>query len=463
MQTRYLYLLRFILLIADLALLNLAFLASFYLINHFDNKLSLSLYEHYLFVCNLIWLFSAYMLGLYSENTIQKVELIYRGTWRSILVHAVLFLTFLVFSKDTGLSRSFFLLFYGILAGGFILSRFIGTIVETVLRKHFKIRKPVAVLGHNKAGMRLAAFFEENKNNFQFNGFLNEEDRAYVDENGQLLPSAREQIQTAAVRGVKEVYVSLTPARMSEVGHLVQEAERQCVRLKFVPDLSSGIAAPFQMNYMGEFPVISIRKEPLEDIENRFKKRFFDIAFSLLVIIGILSWLYPILAVIIKLQSPGPVLFKQLRSGRDNQPFWCYKFRSMRMNNDSETRQASKDDDRITPVGKFLRKTSLDELPQFFNVLIGNMSVIGPRPHMLSHTEQYRKLIDQYMVRQFLKPGISGWAQVHGYRGETKDSSLMEKRVEHDIWYMENWSTMLDIKIIFMTIINAVKGEENAF
>ena len=117
----------------------------------------------------------------------------------------------------------------------------------------------------------------------------------------------------------------------------------------------------------------------------------------------------------------------------------------------------------ITSVGKFLRKTSLDELPQFFNVLLGYMSVIGPRPHMLSHTEQYSKIIDKYMVRQFLKPGISGWAQINGYRGETKDPQLMQKRVEHDIWYMENWSLMLDVKIVFFTIINVFRGEENAY
>ena len=126
-------------------------------------------------------------------------------------------------------------------------------------------------------------------------------------------------------------------------------------------------------------------------------------------------------------------------------------------------KQATRNDDRITPIGKFMRRTSLDELPQFFNVLLGHMSVIGPRPHMLSHTEQYRALIDKYMVRQFLKPGISGWAQVNGFRGETNEQWLMEKRVEHDIWYMENWSAMLDIRIIFMTVINIFRGEENAY
>ena len=155
--------------------------------------------------------------------------------------------------------------------------------------------------------------------------------------------------------------------------------------------------------------------------------------------------------------------FKQLRSGRDNKPFMCYKFRSMKVNKESDIRQASKDDDRITPIGKFLRKSSMDELPQFFNVILGEMSVVGPRPHMLKHTEEYRAIIDQFMVRHFLKPGITGWAQVTGLRGETKDPALMAKRVERDIWYLERWSLMLDIRIIFMTVYATLKNNDKAF
>jgi putative colanic acid biosynthesis UDP-glucose lipid carrier transferase len=346
---------------------------------------------------------------------------------------------------------------------GFLLSRFTGTILEMILKRHFKIRKTVAVLGMNNTGLRLASFFEKNDKNFSFEGFLNEENGLYVDEEGRILPSATEQIRVAAESGINEVYVSLTPERMAEAGHLLREAEKQCVRLKFVPDLTSSFAAPFQINYMGEFPIISLRKEPLEDIENRFRKRVFDIAFSFFVIVFLLSWLYPLIAIIIKFQSPGPVLFKQLRSGRNNESFWCYKFRSMKINADSDSKQASLDDDRITSIGRFLRKTSLDEFPQFFNVLLGNMSIVGPRPHMLKHTVQYSSIINQFMVRHFAKPGITGWAQVNGLRGETKDPLKMEKRVEHDIWYLENWSIMLDVKIIFLTIINIIKGEENAF
>ncbi len=163
------------------------------------------------------------------------------------------------------------------------------------------------------------------------------------------------------------------------------------------------------------------------------------------------------------MESKGPVLFKQKRSGRSNEPFYCLKFRSMTVNENADMLQATKNDKRVTKVGAFLRKTSLDELPQFINVLIGNMSVIGPRPHMLSHTEQYSALIDKFMVRHFLKPGITGWAQVNGHRGETRTTDDMAKRVEADVWYLEHWSFLLDMKIMFLTVYNILKGEKNAY
>ncbi|MCX2485229.1 exopolysaccharide biosynthesis polyprenyl glycosylphosphotransferase [Pedobacter sp. MR2016-24] len=213
-----------------------------------------------------------------------------------------------------------------------------------------------------------------------------------------------------------------------------------------------------------EVTVIRLKSAyPQEERFNRYVKRSFDVVFSCLVLLFILSWLYPLIALLIRLDSRGPVIFKQHRSGRDNKSFWCYKFRSMRVNDDSHHKQASRNDDRITGLGRFLRRTSLDEFPQFINVLIGNMSVVGPRPHMLKHTEQYRYVIKNYMVRHYSKPGITGWAQINGYRGETLQTDAMEKRVEHDIWYLENWSVYLDIKIILRTVSQVLRGHINAY
>ncbi len=193
------------------------------------------------------------------------------------------------------------------------------------------------------------------------------------------------------------------------------------------------------------------------------RKRTFDVVFAALVVALLLSWLLPLIALLIKAESRGPILFKQLRTGKNGQPFYCLKFRSMRMNADADSKQASKGDSRITKVGAFLRKTSLDELPQFFNVLKGEMSVVGPRPHMLSHTEYYAQAIDNFMERHLIMPGITGLAQVSGFRGETKEVEAMANRVNADIKYLSNWSFLLDMKIVLLTVVQAVKGSENAF
>ncbi len=461
MQTRYLYLLRFVLAMSDLLIVNICFIISLYLANRHSGHIStLNIHLNILLTSNFIWLLASSMSRLYSKSTILKLESIYKGTWKSVVFYESMFLGYVFFIDQTIFSRYFILSLFVLVAFAFLVSRFIGTALEEKLKHYFSIRKAVAVLGMNQGGYKLAAYLEQHKS-FDFKGFL-EDDSLYADEHGELVSVASTQFKTAAISGINEVYVSLTPDKMNDVKELMLEAEKYCVRLKFVPDFSNTVS-PFKVDHMGGFSILSVRKEPLENVENRFQKRVFDVLFSSFVIVFLLSWLYPIIALIIKYQSPGPVLFKQLRSGRDNKPFYCYKFRSMKANHGIEHKQASKDDDRITPIGKFLRRTSLDELPQFFNVLLGNMSVMGPRPHMLEHTEQYRAIIDQYMVRQFLKPGISGWAQVNGFRGETKEHNLMKKRVEHDIWYMENWSVMLDVKILFLTILNMIKGEENAY
>ena len=463
MHSRYLYSLSLILALTDYIVINITFVSVYYFLNYLDKELSFDYYRQFLINVNILWLLSSNLVKLYHKSTICRIEHLYRATWKSIVLHGVFLMLYLISTKDVEVSRAFLLGFYASLCVNFVLSRFICTILESIITKKYKIRTSVAVMGMNETGFRLARYFETNPKQYCFEGFLDNENSFFVDGGGNLLPGTSEQIKKAAELGIKEVYVSLTAERIGEAGFLLQEAEKQCVRLKFVPDFSHSISAPFKINYMEEFPVISLRVEPLDDIDNRFKKRVFDIVFSSFIIVFFLSWLFPILAALIKLESRGPVLFKQRRSGRNNEIFQCYKFRSMRVNTDSDNKQAGRTDDRITALGRFLRKSSLDELPQFFNVLMGNMSVVGPRPHMLKHTEQYRAIIDRYMVRHFLKPGITGWAQVNGFRGETSNIFQMEKRVEYDIWYLENWSTMLDVKIIFLTIINILKGDRNAY
>ena len=460
MQTRYLYLLRIFLALSDLALINLCCYMSLLFGQHSGESVNEGLLLQRVVLCNFTWLLCSGFFRLYALNTVASTEAIYRATWRTFVLHVLVFTGILLLNQGAAFSRMLVFAFYLALLFSLLMSRFAGTAIEMLMMRHFSIRREVAVLGKNSGGLRLAGYLQE-QNNVHFRGFLGEESFS-VNEKGELCAAGMDQLRMAAAAGVDEVFVSLAYEQMGNAATLIREAEKQCVRLKVVPDMLD-TATPFKVSYLGDFPVLSVRTEPLVDMASRMKKRLFDVVFSLLVIVFIISWLYPLLALFIKIQSPGPVLFRQLRSGRDNKPFWCYKFRSMHVNADSDRKQAQRNDSRITPIGRFMRRTSLDEFPQFFNVLFGNMSIVGPRPHMVNQTEQYRALIDQYMVRQFLKPGITGWAQVNGLRGETKEVIQMRRRVEHDIWYMENWSAMLDVRIVFITIFSVLKGEENAF
>ncbi len=234
------------------------------------------------------------------------------------------------------------------------------------------------------------------------------------------------------------------------------------VRFYLVPDIQNYFNRRLKLTFIDETPMLSLREEPLRLLWNRITKRTFDFVFSSLVLILIFPIVFIIFGTIIKLGSKGPVFFKQKRTGLNGRDFICYKFRSMRQNKDADKVQAKAGDMRITRVGAFMRKTNIDELPQFINVFINDMSIVGPRPHMLSHTEQYSALIDEYMVRHLVKPGITGLAQVSGYRGETETVDKMESRVKADIEYLENWSIWLDIKIILLTVFNVFRGDPNA-
>lgn len=262
---------------------------------------------------------------------------------------------------------------------------------------------------------------------------------------------------------IDEVYASINVLTNNEINDLINFADNNLKTVKFLPDSKNTLLRNLAVEYYEYIPIISLRTIPLDKEVNKRLKRFFDIVFSLLIIVFLLSWLTPILALIIRLESKGPTFFKQKRNGLNYEEFNCFKFRSMHLNPIADLEQVQKNDPRITKIGRFMRKTSIDELPQFFNVLLGDMSVVGPRPHMVSHTEMYAKSVDKFMVRHFIKPGITGLAQTNGFRGEVESERDIINRVKYDIFYLENWSILLDIKIIFITIINAIKGEKKAY
>ena len=262
--------------------------------------------------------------------------------------------------------------------------------------------------------------------------------------------------------GVDELYCCMSHSKSDEIISIMRFCDEHIIHFRYVPRQFGNFRLNLKPEQYGEMTIFTNHNEPLALVSNRFIKRTFDIAFSLIACIFLLP-LIPIVALIIKRQSPGPLFFIQDRTGLNGETFKCYKFRSMHMNKDADTVQATKEDPRKFAFGNFMRKTNLDELPQFFNVLRGDMSVVGPRPHMLHHTEIYGKLIDKYMVRHFCKPGVTGWAQVTGFRGETKEQWQMEGRIERDIWYIENWSFMLDLEIILRTVGSTFIPDKKAY
>ncbi len=259
-----------------------------------------------------------------------------------------------------------------------------------------------------------------------------------------------------------EMYVSLSRRDRDIVKKISRFCDHNVIRFYYVPVSVESLGLNLKREMLDDIELFTTYENPLQNMANRAVKRLFDICFSLVFLIPT-AIVFPFVFIMMKIQSPGPIFFKQARTGLDGKTFYCYKFRSMHVNADADKKQATKDDPRKYPFGNFMRKANIDELPQFLNVLKGDMSIVGPRPHMLAHTEQYSELIDKYMVRHFVKPGVTGWAQVTGFRGETKELWQMEGRVKRDIWYMEHWSIWLDIRIIWLTVKTIFIHDKNAY
>ena len=267
---------------------------------------------------------------------------------------------------------------------------------------------------------------------------------------------------------IDEVFIALPTGENEKIQNCIAICDGLNVKVRILPNLSEFTSSSIYINNIGLLPVVNVGDLPLDKKENRILKRSFDIIFSLLFFILLGSFIFPLLAIIIKLSSKGPIFFKQERWGLNNKRITCYKFRSMYkessdIDEDGNFQQAQKDDPRITLIGKILRKTNMDELPQFWNVLIGNMSVVGPRPHPTQLNIQSMELVDNYMLRHMVIPGITGLAQVNGCRGETKTTEDMQKRVNFDLYYIQRWNFWLDLQIIIQTVINIFRGDQNAY
>ena len=458
--SRYFWAIHFI---GDLLLINIAFIVTYYI--KFETFLITDLYKFLLLIFNFVWILTAFLLKLYDIKRIKRLDRVFFNLFKAALINGFA-LGSILFSieSDSPYSRIHVYLTYAFSFGSILVWRILSLQFISFFRKSgYNFKRIILVGGGNVAKQLYDYVNRDDVFGIRLLGIFCNKDITF-DLKDNIKQGNLDDISEFVIKNnIDEIYYTLPLTDTSTIKSLIVFADKNMIRFKIIPDFRGFPFKRINIDFFEDVPIITFRQEPLTDIINKMMKRFFDLIFSMLVIILLLSWLYPLISIIIKLSSKGPVLFKQLRSGLNNEEFICYKFRSMAQNKDADNLQATKGDMRITRVGTFLRKTSLDELPQFLNVLSGNMSVVGPRPHMLKHTEEYSELIGRYMVRQLVKPGITGVAQVRGFRGETKELKDMEGRVRADVWYLENWSLSLDINIIILTIWKVIKGDEKAY
>lgn len=452
----------------DLFLLLVCFALAFYIDNgSFDGMINMPTAGIFMMSIG-VWYFGARIFLLYGEITIfsfsQEMTVFLRQLATHLLI--LIFLLFL-FYREFYQYRSFLLFYHLLIFSTVPFEKYFYRIVVALIRKQFKYEKNILIVG---AGTLAANFYRSDilNNNLKYNliGVLDDHD--HYNFNGKYLGQINGLADVLNQKNIDEVFLALPSDETEKIDYVIDVCEKKSLRVNVIQDINRLGTGSFKVTNYAGFPVVGIRYIPLDDAENRFFKRVFDLLFSTLFLLLIYSWLWLIIAILIKLNSKGPVLFKQERWGLNNDKIVCYKFRTMYMpSTDDEARnnfkQASRNDKRVTAVGQFLRKTSLDELPQFINVFFGSMSIVGPRPHPIPLSLESKDLVQNYMLRHLVKPGITGWAQVNGSRGETAHPEDMRKRVSFDLWYIQNWSFWLDCQIIFQTIVNMIKGDENAY
>lgn len=453
--------------IAHLVLLNFIFFG--YKLDFYDNV-------YFAIYLNFSWLIIAYFVKLYSFSRNIKITTVVTQFLTQIVIFSLAVYSFFTWTKSEVALKHITLLL-----GVFLLSVMVFRALYFSALRRYRIEgknfKQVIVIGSN-GGLKPLIDFMTSRADFGYKimGLFSDAEKpslSYSVTNKALTKNGNGKIKHLGKieasfdyviqNKIDEIYCSISEISKENLNEIIDFADQNFIVVKLIPDHQDVFSRNTYIEYYGFVPVLSLRKLPFDKPIVKFSKRLFDIVFSLIVILFILSWLTPILYFLIKRESKGPLFFKQIRDGLKGESFVCYKYRSMGVNMRSEMDQTVKGDERITKIGKFIRKTSIDELPQFINVLKGEMSVVGPRPHMLSQSALFKEIVDNYMVRHFVKPGITGLAQVKGYRGEIETDQDIINRVKYDIFYIENWSFVLDLNIITRTILNVFHGEKKAY
>jgi putative colanic acid biosysnthesis UDP-glucose lipid carrier transferase len=459
MSHRYSKYLTPISIVGDLLILNGAFLLAYLIkFSKLSNVVSTG-YLDLLIYINIIWLSLMILYNSSQANRALRFAKVVRMMIGGIILHLLLTLAFITLYNISYYSREqialtylLFTLFLFIWRGIYIYS------IRLYRKRGFNYRS-IVVVGHGELSNELERYFRAHPEyGYKLIGYF---DKKAIGKN--ILGDIKDMFQYLPQNNIDEIYCCLPYVRYSQIKKIIDFAEENLIKVKLIADFRGFSFKGLELERYDYIPVLNVTSIPLDDKKNLIVKRIFDVAFSGMVILLIFSWLFPIIAIFILIDSKGPVFFKQKRTGKGNKTFWCWKFRTMTVNKSADSLQATKNDTRITNIGSILRKTSIDELPQFLNVFNGTMSVVGPRPHMLKHTDEYSKVVEKFMARHFVKPGITGLAQAKGYRGETKTIVSIKNRVKLDRFYIENWSIILDIKIILLTISSLLKGDENAY
>ena len=425
---------------------------------YFLRELNLNL-VYYITYQTIAWAFVALFIRFYEIFRFTTPVEIASKIFKQGILFLLVIIAFFPFSKEAIFSGTAIAWF---MVSAFILISAFKYLLFYYLKKYRIITgsnfRNAVIIGYTPEAIRLKNVFENrNDYGYRFFGFFSDKKN-----NANIIGKVEALKDFVIEKKIDEIYCSLNELSNDQLKDLVEFADDNQITIKFIPDSKEIFSKNLKIDYYELFPVLSLQKTQLHQPLVKIFKRTFDVLFSLFVIVFLLSWIVPLLAFLIKIESKGPIFFMQGRPGLEEKEFFCYKFRSMKVNKTTE-KEASKNDPRVTKIGKFMRKTSIDELPQFLNVLVGEMSVVGPRPHLWSQNKAYGSKIKKYMVRHYVKPGITGLAQVRGFRGEIETDEDMINRIKYDVFYIENWSLLLDIKIIVQTVINIFKGEEKAY
>jgi len=450
-------------LLSDLLLLTCAFLLSAV----FSQSWEVLLEKYYMFFLliglNLLWIVTSNYLNFYDDFFSRNFPVQLANILKNSLLQLVIAISFIFLAKENLFTR-YFIIYYFVLLVLFISFRVIifRKILKYLRRKGKNVRSLV-IVGEGELAQNFQEMIQSNPDfGYSFKGFVGVINGDMQINMEQLVEDLE---KTFTTMKIDEVVITISEGSRHILETIIKICDKNAVKVHIIPDYHNLVSKRFQLSSFGEFPIITARREPLNEVQWRLVKRAFDIIFSFIVTILILSWLYPLILIISLIFDRGPVFFLQDRLGTKNDKFKCIKFRTMQYEKVQVDvfKPVVENDPRITKVGKFLRKYNLDELPQFINVFIGDMSVVGPRPHAISYNDLYSKIVDEIRLRQNVKPGITGWAQIHGLRGDVTDEEENSKRtklrIDYDLWYIENWSFWLDIQIILLTIWQMIVGK----